>query len=282
MTCRLVRRHIGVMVDGELDPATQVEFERHVGTCAGCQELLEFEQGMRLRVRAALGGRTAPDGLRDRVRAALDEADRQATQATQAPSHRGRVLWLGPMKARHAVPAVAAAAAALLLFAGPLALGADDGSSGQQAAMGGSPLLDDVVRLHSNALPADVPGERPQEVARYFQNKVEFPVRTARFGRGDVQLTGARLTNVRDRRAAALYYQMRNRRVTLVVFEPPTRPLAAPGVLRSRLRGRDLRYQQVRGHVVPVREHQGLTYAMTGDLPRKELLRLAASLQVQH
>ncbi|MFW5876656.1 MAG: anti-sigma factor family protein [Myxococcota bacterium] len=279
MTCRLVRRHIGVMVDGELDPATQVEFERHVGACVGCRERLEFEQEMRACVREALGGGLkAPEGLRDRVQAALDEADRQATEPEP---HRGRVLWLGPMKARHAMPVVAAAAAMLLLFAGPLALGADDGSSGQQAAMGGSPLLDDVVRLHSNALPADVPGERPREVARYFDNKVEFPVRTANFGRGDVRLTGARLTNVRDRRAAALYYQMRDRRVTLVVFEPRTQPLAAPGVLRSRLRGRDLRYQQVRGHVVPVREHRGLTYAMTGDLPRKQLLRLAASLQVQ-
>ncbi|MBT8470823.1 MAG: zf-HC2 domain-containing protein, partial [Deltaproteobacteria bacterium] len=30
MTCRLVRRHLGAFIDGELDPASQIEFERHL------------------------------------------------------------------------------------------------------------------------------------------------------------------------------------------------------------------------------------------------------------
>ena len=40
MSCALVQRHIGALVDGELDPATLVDFDRHIAACADCQELL--------------------------------------------------------------------------------------------------------------------------------------------------------------------------------------------------------------------------------------------------
>ncbi|MFW6051871.1 MAG: anti-sigma factor family protein [Myxococcota bacterium] len=275
MSCRLVRRHIGAMVDGELDPATQIEFERHLAACAGCQEHQAFERSMREQVRGALGGVRVPEGLRSRVLAGLDEEDRRVSAGVL-----GVVIHAWPMRARHAVP-LAAAAAAVFLVVGGSSL---DGGSGeaQQASLGGSPMLEDVVRLHSSSLPADVPGEQPQQVVRYFDDKVEFPVRTAEFGRRDVRLTGARLANVRDRRAAALYYDVRGRRMTMVVFQAPARPLpTVHGAARTARGGRDVSFHQVRGQVVPVRHHQGLSYAMTGDLSRKQLVELAELLQVR-
>lgn len=285
MTCRLVRRHIGVMVDGELDPATQIEFERHLAVCASCQELLAFERAMRDQVQVTLKRTFAPDSLRARVCGALDEADREREQVRR--SGWGQVIRVPSMKARHAVPLAAAAAALLLVFGGPLSATETSGSgaraSQQQASMGqgASPLLEDVVRLHSSALPADVVGNQPQRVARYFQNKVAFPVHTAQFNRPYVRLTGARLANVRERRAAALFYDVGGHRMTLVVFEPPVAPFPMRGVIRTRLAGHELTYEQVEGHVVPVRHYHGLTYAMTGNLPRRQLLELAATFQVR-
>ena len=51
MSCRLVRRHLGAFVDGEIDPATQIEFERHLEACPGCQERLAFESSLREQTR---------------------------------------------------------------------------------------------------------------------------------------------------------------------------------------------------------------------------------------
>ena len=31
--CELFQRHVGAFVDGELDPATHIEFEEHVAGC---------------------------------------------------------------------------------------------------------------------------------------------------------------------------------------------------------------------------------------------------------
>jgi anti-sigma factor (TIGR02949 family) len=283
VTCRTVRQHVGALVDGELDPATQIEFERHVAACAPCQELLAFERSMREQVREALRGPRAPADLRGRILAALD-AEPPASLSPEPARPRDEGAW-GPLRVftlrwRYAVP-LAAAAAAAAVFLGPPRAGQEE----ERAVAGGpsvatSSLLQDVVQLHSHRLPADVNGPEPARVVRYFDDKVAFPVRTAEFGRSDVRLTGGRLAHVRDRRAAALYYDVRGRRMTLVVFEPPT-GAPAPGQLRSRLGARGLYYQQVQDHVVPVRRHGGLTYALTGDLSRRQLLSLASSFQVR-
>jgi anti-sigma factor (TIGR02949 family) len=283
VTCRVVRRHLGVLVDGEVDPATQIEFERHLMACAPCQEELAFERAIRAQVREALRGPSAPAGLRGRVLAALDSVPEDEApgafdggpETSRRREDRGavRVFSLRP---RYAVPLAAAAA---LFVLGLPSTSERPAPASDAPAVATSSLLADVVRLHSHALPADVKGPEPVQVVRYFDDKVGFPVRAARFDRSDVQLTGARLAHVRDRRAAALYYDVRGRRMTLVVFEPPA-AFPEPAGLRARLGTRDVYYQQVGGHVVPVRRHGGLTYAMTGDLPRRQLMSLAASFEV--
>ena len=63
MSCKLVRRHLGAFVDGELDPATQIEFERHLEACPGCQEHLAFESSLRQQTRDSIGGIHAPEHL---------------------------------------------------------------------------------------------------------------------------------------------------------------------------------------------------------------------------
>ena len=80
-----------------------------------------------------------------------------------------------------------------------------------------------------------------------------------------------------EQRAAALFYEVQGRRVTVVVFPSPDGvPAGAP----VRLGNNDLFYGSVRGYAVPVRQHDGLSYAFTGDMDRDSLMRLAASARV--
>ena len=53
--CAMVRRHVGAYLDGELEPASQLDFEEHLDGCAECQERLAFEVAFRDRVVEALG-----------------------------------------------------------------------------------------------------------------------------------------------------------------------------------------------------------------------------------
>lgn len=261
MICATVRRHVGALVDGELDPSSLLELERHVDACAACQEAVAFERRFRALTREAVSVSSTPEGLRARIAMALDEADRaRAAQGPDTPLSYKTIFVL------------ASAAATVLILGGTLA---SDGPS--LASMGGGGVFDDVVRLHSSALPADVSAERPQVVTRYFQNKVQFPVRPTEFPRQDVRFVGARLSNVQERRAAALFYDVRGARMTVVVFEADP---VDDGLTRVTLRGREIFVRDVHGHAVPVRRSGGLQYAFTGDLDRHALLDLAASARV--
>ena len=206
-----------------------------------------------------------------------------AVGARPARGSRGVRVWMLP--ARYAVPA----AAAVIV----IALGArtDDGDADEAAmAVATVPLFEDVVRRHSSEHPAEVLGP-PQQVMGWFRGKLEFPVRPVVFEQPDARLVGARLSNVREQDAAAFYYEVRGHRVTVMVFERPQLSIggrqafgdtrqAFDGAQHVSVRRRDLYYRQVRGYTVPVVQHDGLTYAFTGDLDRQAIIQLAASARV--
>lgn len=284
--CALIHRHAGAYLDGELDPATQLDFERHVDGCAQCQERLAFEVDFRDRLTEALGDVSAPASLKQRLLVDLDEVD-----AARAEEHGGALIrFLSPFsrgaageRGRFSKGSLLVAAAAAVLLFGGSAVGFG-GRGVDQASLGSSPmgagsLLEDVVQLHESALPSDVPEAKQDTVARYFRGKVRFPVRAASFDRHDVHLVGARLSSFHDRRAAALYYDAAGQRVTMVVIDSPS-PALFSGASRVLARGHEVYYRDVHGYTVPIRRQQGLTYVFAGDLTRPALLDLAASARV--
>lgn len=260
--CRFVDRHVGTFVDGELDPVTMIDLERHVDACARCQERLAFEHRSRAIVRSSLGDVAAPESFRQRMAEAL------ANEPMPLPSSDGPRIRFAS--------GAAVAAAAMLFVAGSLR---SDVSATTASASTVRPMLEDVVRLHSSALPVDVSATAAQSVPSFFRGKVEFPVRPAVFEhRQDVRFVGARYAQLHARNAVALYYDVGGSRVTVVVYEAPELP--REGVRRVRLGQREIIYDDVHGYAVPVRSQGHLHYAFTGDLDRRAMLELAASATV--
>lgn len=264
MSCKLVRHHLGAFVDGELDPATQIEFERHLEACSGCQENLAFESSFRQQTRDSIGGIEAPEHLWGRALRRLDEIDDAKTQHAS-------LIEIRPMRWRQ-TGLIAAAAAALLIIGGVVGLP-------DRTDYKGAGMLQDVVDLHSKALPSDVEAEAPQEVVRYFQGKTPFPVKPAQFEEPSMKFVGARYIKVGTRPAAALYYDHGGRRVTLLVFQSPE---LMRNARRTHVGGRELYYHDVGGNVVTIRQHGGVNYAFFGDLDRPVLFQLAANARVAY
>lgn len=263
MTCKLVRRHLGALVDGELDPASQIEFERHLEACPGCQENLAFQRSLRDQTRDSIGGVHAPEHLWDRARHRLDDID--ATRAER------KTIEARPMHPRQTWT-FAAAAAAVLIVGG--VVGLPDRTDYQSAGM-----LQDVVNLHSQALPSDVHAEAPQEVVRYFQGKTPFPVKPAQFEEPSMKFVGARYIKVGAHPAAALFYTRGGHRVTLLVFQSPE---IVQNARRTHVGGREVYYHDVGGNVITIRQHGGVNYAFFGDLDRPALFQLAANARVAY
>jgi anti-sigma factor (TIGR02949 family) len=296
--CRVVRRHVDALVDGELDSTTQVEFDQHLGGCPICREHVLFASSIKTATKRALTPPKAPEALRLRVLTALDAApspdvrrresrpENRAEKRSLPPGSSAEMLTApvafaapsAPRDARRggralqfAVPA-AAAAAVLVVFGSP--------SDSSTTAPSIVPLVEDVVRRHSAPSPAEVSGPGNQ-MASLFRGTLGFAARPVEFkGNDHASLVGARLSNVRERDAAAFYYNVRGHRVTVMVFEPP--PDGFAGAERVHMHGRDVYYRNVHGYTVPLVEEDGLAYAFTGDLDSGSMMRLAATARVGH
>jgi anti-sigma factor (TIGR02949 family) len=267
-TCRVVKRHVDALVDGELDSSAQIDFEKHLAGCVICREHAMFAQSMKRATKSALGEVKAPEHLRLRVLTALDSA---APRPQRLPPVRRSEP--DSKLVRYGLP-VAAAAVVALGFATQTDESADTLSLEAAAA----PVWQDVVRRHEREHPAEVQGS-PQQMATWFQRKLEFAARPVDFGaQADAQLVGGRISNVRERDAAAFYYQVHGHRVTVMVFEPP--PETFRGAEHVYVQGHDVYYRNVHGYTVPMTQMGGLTYAFTSDMDRDAMIRLAASAHV--
>ncbi len=286
--CGVVRRHADALVDGELDTSVQVEFEAHLAACPVCREHAAFARVVKDAVRRELSAPVAPAALRDRIRVALENAPAATPRATSddealssgalRPRRDGSDVafrWM-LVPPRYAVPTVAAAVLLVVV-----ALPSDEEvDADDAAAVAALPVFEDVVRRHASDHPAEIEGS-PTQMAGWFRGKLEFPVRPVELADdagGDVRLLGARISNIREHQAAAFFYEVHGRRVTVVVFEPPRETFL--GAERVRVGERDVYYRNVRGYTVPVMQHEGLGYAFTGDLDSRSMIQLAASARV--
>ncbi len=265
MTCSLLHRHVDAWIDEELDPAQQLHFEEHISVCSDCEKVLLSTESFRTSFVTHIERVQASDDLRLRIQESLEKQAAELEEAAREP------VSLLRFPARYWL----AAAACLVVFAGMQHSRSDNAT--QQAGI--IPIFEDVGRLHSSGLPADVQGNA-DELLGFFRNRIEFPVRPVEFAHSDARLIAGRLSNIRDRHAAALYYKVNGHRVTVVVFDPQR--AVSDGSIRAGIAGRDVYYRHVHGYTIAVLQHDGLTYAFTGDLAPQALLQLAASARVQY
>ena len=78
ISCEVFRRHVDAIVDGEVDPTTQIEFEQHLSECGPCRVHLSFATSIKRQVRdgAREASPPAPGDLAARIRQALIELHR--------------------------------------------------------------------------------------------------------------------------------------------------------------------------------------------------------------
>lgn len=254
MNCACVERCLDAFVDREFDGLAVDEIESHLAACGDCSERVKVARWLKasLKSEARVG---APPELRMRVRAALAEESQSGGFRQIDGSWR-----------------TTAAAAAMALFVFGVGGAVEMKGRTAQAGMVTS-LFEDVVRAHSKTYPAEV--AQGDLVPAYFQERVGFPVRPVKFADPALHFVGARHAEVGGRKAVTLRYEAPSgRHVTVVAFRLP--PQAEPLGEQAQAAGRTLRYVRVAGHLVPLVEHDGVVYAVVGDLNSEEPLRMAA------
>lgn len=256
MNCATVERYVDAVLDQEVDASTQLTIERHVAECASCRDRISFARWMKTSLRRS-DRVAAPEALRQRVSQALAEE--------RSPSLvRFSAGWVD--SGWRTTAAVAALALMVFGIGGALQI------KGRSASASIAPLFEDVVRAHTRAYPAEV--ARREAVSGYFAEKVGFAVQPVEFSDPGVRFVGARHVEVGGRHAVTLQYDAGGRRMTVVAFRPPA--LVHDVGESVDADGRTLRYVRVGDHMVPVIEHDGVFYAVVGDLEPEDGLRLTA------
>ena len=251
MTCAEVQAKLHAYVDGELTVSDITELDGHCVECRECTARVAAERELRQVLRRQPRD-AAPPELRTRI---LHRVRREAAVTTVR-------RWLP-------VPALAAAAivAALLLM-----------------ARTSPPLVAELVDKHiayaELERPAELATADPREVADWFRSRAGMRVTVPDYSPAGIHLTGARLAEAHERRAAYLLYE--KGRTLLSVFMVPAAASEAD------LPGRRVAY---RDHEYVAYEHKGYrtiswsdgqtVYGLVSMLDYQALLECADRLRAE-
>ncbi|MDD9944996.1 MAG: zf-HC2 domain-containing protein [Myxococcales bacterium] len=279
MDCELAQRHLDAYVDGELSPTAVLELEAHVDGCEACGAHVEFANRLKRTLRQELAAPPAPARVQASVQRALLAGESGSTRLRR---YNHAAAW----------GSLAVAAALLVWFGGrqvwsPWASGETAIPPGGVQVPRQASIYGDIVSRHQEPEPVEIDTPEPESAERWFSGKLGFHVRPVAFSEPQVRLVGARLSHVGRHRAAKLYYDVGDRRLTAVAFEATPEVLGMleqeqrPDVQVVRMGNRTVRYHRVHGYTVPIIEHNGILYGFTGDLDERRMLRLVGSVQLR-
>jgi anti-sigma factor RsiW len=215
MNCDQCAQLADAWLDGELDLATGLEFERHLRQCPGCSRRTEALRSLGATVRASSLYVRAPAGLGKQVRAALrHEAGVRSRWRITA------VRWT--------------AVAAALLLAVFVGRSLPRGSVVAPDQM----MAQEVLSAHLRSLMTDhlmdVASSDRHTVKPWFAGKLDFSPDVRDFTAEGFHLEGGRLEYLDGRPAAALVYR-HQKHVVNVFIRPATRSFS--GILASQTNG---------------------------------------------
>jgi anti-sigma factor RsiW len=263
MICHDTQRLLDAYVDNELDLRGALEVEEHLARCPACGAEEKSLRDLQETARANLTRYPMPPELEARLRAVLragEPAEHAASGRAAAPTPAARQLrraW------RWAALAPAAAAAALLIVAGPRFWPQPSEAS----------VADAVVAAHVRSLLAnhltDVASSDQHTVKPWFQGKLDYSVSVTDWAAEGFLLVGGRLDYVENTPAASLVYRRAQHVVNLFVW--PSK------------RGGDEPVQRIsrRGYNAYCWAKDGMHYWAVSDLNEAELQKFVELVRRQ-
>ncbi|NOU31588.1 MAG: hypothetical protein HOO96_27115 [Polyangiaceae bacterium] len=249
--CRKVSRLLGPSLDGELDAASTIEVDEHVGSCAVCREQVELKRAMGTSVRRMVKTSASSD-FRSRALAAMKSADlATVTPITAARKREPSLAW------RALLPLTAAAAVAV-------AWNARFAPKQHDVMAEGS--LSDIIAEHSR--PLDPESNDPKQIRR-FERYVGVPVRPPVFSQ-NAKLVGGRVLPVNHERAAMLQYEIerngQQQRVSVFIYDPNKIHVEGLDPSPRAVGSSEVRVGRANGYSVAVTQREGVGYLVASDL----------------
>lgn len=274
--CTDIRARLALYLDDELEGGERAIFENHLRDCEACNRMVDAERSFLDAIRRPQPLYIASDALRARVAKVISEAPASVV-APASLKQRIRDSLAQLSTKRPLLPArwsVAAALIVILMLPVAVWLVVDYNAQVNRRGPSHFALMaaDTHLRHTRGQLPLEIATSGPEQISKWFANKVQFSVKLPNYQESSgqeklYQLEGARLVGYKDDYAAYVAYQMRTRPISLVITSDV---IARPsGGEEIKARGLTFHYDAIEGLKVITWSDRGLTYALVSDLDER-------------
>ncbi len=265
MECQEIRVYVSAYIDDALTADERETVARHLSSCERCSKFLALEQKTKRLLREHLPQPQLPSGLRERIVQGFAEAEPRTLEERW-----GFPLWL-----RRPAPIVAMACAFVLLLALAIFYAAPRSTQA-------SSFVRDSVEGHVKCLlgeqTMEVKFATPEELARWFQGRLNVSIRLPRFTRQEQrELWEGRLSLMGGEKAGQLFYRWKGHTLSLFVLSGEKLAIM-PGKQQIRS-GRTFHVNHHKGYTSLMWKVGNLTYCLVSDLPPDEVMTFASEEQ---
>ncbi len=264
MKCKDFLPLIDTYVDGEFDELESDELEMHLSACPECRKKVDSQINWKRSFKQCLEGETAPVDLRASILGQI------LTPQTEQQDEDENVLPLREKVAtkKGAIAGLSIAAIALLSFyAVPKFV------TVAPAASDTEPVVEQAIDWHTGNFPIEVTGPESDRIENWFVDKVAFPIHLPAFK--DANLLGARLANLKERRAAYVAYDIDGTRLSVMLFNGDGLLVDTENI--KNIKGRDIALINQNGYTVALLQNGGVTYSLTSDISEEKMTELLSS-----
>jgi anti-sigma factor RsiW len=263
LSCQDCERYLSAFLDHALNVKESLDVQEHLRSCTPCSNRLAAERTLRSFLRQH--GRVAP--LPEELKRHIV---RQAMQPATGPYWRGRMGVIRHV--RDFVMGVAAAAVLLLAFG--YLLNASSGDDMTQKFVQEASTTYGTYK--TQYMPPEVESTDDTVVTQWLNSRMGYQLKVPCITDTATQLLGGRLCRLFDRKSAALLYKRNGIDILLFAFKGGPLFLSEKHAVRTK--DQTFYIQSVGGRPVAMWQRGEIIYSIVGDLPRDELLQLAATV----
>lgn len=251
MDCTEVKNNIYAFMDGELDDQTSQTVKDHISVCPLCSLELEQEKKIDSLIKNSIPKEKASYELKETI---LNRIARYEEKRI----HR---FVLPVLK-----PALIGITGVVLIFISFSLLNKS------------FPVYSEAVGEHiqflQGKIPIDISSNKPSEVNKWLQAKLDFKVMTPDLSSQGVKLQGARVCDIKCKKTAYLMYAKNEHNLSVFMFD--AKSLKFPKAKRVSVNDKLFYVNKERGYNSVLWLDDGIACVFVSDLGEAELLHLAS------
>jgi mycothiol system anti-sigma-R factor len=272
MSCTEIIKHLYEFIDNEVDKSNYLTIKRHIEHCKDCRQRYEFEKGIRAMIKAHCINVTAPEHLHHKILNGLNSIDLENIKQTPE-----KVIPIPKLKRKLFSARSYAIAASILLSIG----GGIFYYTSYVVNTDSSSIVDNVVKNHVNAVNNNLVFNENTSVVgnvnKYFDNNSNrFNKISPQVSLERVSVVGGVPVNLCGTTSPCVIFDKGGNKLSLQIVRAGN--FKIKNLERTQIGPKEFYLGNSRGFNSILWIDDGVTYCLTSDINKNDMLNFAATL----